>query len=226
MKAIYKGQNIVGSDETGVGDYLTPLVACAAFVPYQNVNKLEQLGVTDSKKIADPKILELAELIKPLVKYRVKHLTQSGYNKLNKSYNANELKMFLHMGAINAIEESVKDIDLLIIDQFSNASSIQKYYQKLGKSSFDLKPFKANLKLVEKGEMEHVSVAAASILARAYFINYMSKQNKEWDTVFPLGTNSIVEDFAVKFVDLNGFDSLDKVAKLSFKTTEKLFGDK
>lgn len=226
MKSIYKNMNIIGSDETGVGDYLTPLVACAAFVPYQNVSKLEQLGVTDSKRLTDIAIQAMAEKIKPLVKYKVKHLTQTGYNKLNDSYNANELKMFLHMGAINDLEEKINDVDLIIIDQFSNASSIAKYYKRLGNSSFDLKPFKANLKLVEKGEMEHVSVAAASILARDYFIRYMSKQNKKWLTVFPLGTNSIVEEFAVNFVRKNGMDSLGEVAKLSFKTTEKLFGDK
>ena len=224
MKTIYKGLNIIGSDETGVGDYLTPLVACAAFVPYQNVNKLEAMGVTDSKKFSDKQILELAAKIKPLVKYKVKHLTQSGYNKLNTSYNANELKMFLHMGAINALEEKINDVDLIIIDQFSTEASITKYYKRLGSSSFDFVPFKAKLKLVTKGEMEHVSVAAGSILARAFFIELMEKQNTKWNTVFPLGTNAIVEEFAVNFVEKNGIEKLSEVAKVSFKTTEKLFG--
>ena len=94
MKSIYKGKNIIGSDETGVGDYLTPLVAAAVFVPYQNVDKLSKMGITDSKKISDKQILILANKIKPLIKYRIKHLTQAGYNKLNKSFNANELKCF------------------------------------------------------------------------------------------------------------------------------------
>ena len=225
MKTIYRGLNIIGSDETGVGDYLTPLVACAAFVPYQNVAKLEALGVTDSKKLSDKQIIEMAEKIKPLVKYRVKHLTQAGYNKLNSSYNANELKMFLHMGAINALESVINDVDLIIIDQFSTEASIMKYYERLQKSSFDFKPFEAKLKLVTKGEMEHVSVAAGSILARAFFVELMNKQNTKWNTVFPLGTNSIVEAFTIDFVNKNGKESLTDVAKVSFKTTEKLFGE-
>ncbi len=218
--------NIIGSDETGVGDYLSPLVAAAVFVPYQNVARLEALGVDDSKKITDAKIITLAEKIKPLVKYRVKHLTQSGYNKLNDSYNANELKMFLHMGAINDLEAVIKDVDLIIIDQFSNENAISKYYKRLGESSFGFKQFKAKLKLVEKGESEHVSVAAGSIIARAFFLELMEKQNAKWETRFPLGTNKIVEDFAVDFVQKHGRDKLDQVAKISFKTTKKLFDNK
>jgi len=179
MKAIYKNLNIIGSDETGVGDYLSPLVAAAVFVPFQNVSKLENLGITDSKKLTDQKIVQLAEKIKPLIKYRVKHLTQTGYNKLNKSFNANELKMFLHMGAINSLEESVKDADLIIIDQFSSESSIKKYYKRMGESNFGFKQFKSKLKLVDKGEMEHVAVAAGSIMARAFFVELMEKQNKK-----------------------------------------------
>ena len=224
MKSIYKGMNIIGSDETGVGDYLTPLVACAAFVPFENVAKLEEMGVTDSKKLSDKQITELAVRIKPLVKYSVKHLTPAGYNKLNTSYNANELKMFLHMGAINELEDSNDKADLIIIDQFSTEASIKKYYKRLGASSFDFKQFKAKLKLVTKGEMEHVSVAAGSILARAFFVELMGKQNKKWNTTFPLGTNKIVEAFIEKFVEKEGIENLKEVAKLSFKTTEKLFG--
>ena len=224
MKSIYKDMNIIGSDETGVGDYLTPLVACAVFVPFQNVSKLESLGVTDSKKLSDKQIVEIANNIKPLDKYRVKHLTPSGYNKLNKSYNANELKMFLHMGAINDLEESIDKADLIIIDQFSTEASIKKYYKRLGESTFGFKQFKAKLKLVEKGEMEHVSVAAGSIIARATFVELMKKQNEKWGMKFPLGTNAIVESFAKDFVAKHGIDSLKEVAKLSFKTTEKLFG--
>lgn len=180
MKEIYKNLNVIGSDETGVGDYLSPLVAAAVFVPKNNVFKLEQMGITDSKKLTDKKIVELAEAIKPLIIHRVKHLTQSGYNKLNTSLNANELKMFLHMGCINEVEEKIDSADLLIIDQFSTTDSIKKYYKRLGEmKSFNFKPFKTKLKLVEKGEMEHVAVAAASIIARAKLVELMDKQNKE-----------------------------------------------
>ena len=222
MREEYLNKNIIGSDETGVGDYLSPLVCSAVFVPKENVHRLEALGIKDSKKLTDKKIQELADKVKPMVRHSIKHLTQKGYNKLNSSFNANELKMFLHMGAINSLEENIEDTDLIIIDQFSTEDSIKKYEKRLLGTSFGFKEFKAPLKLVTKGESEHVAVAAASIIARDFLIKLMDKQNKEWNTVFPLGTNPIVEDFARDFVNKHGKDKLGEVAKLSFKTTEKI----
>ncbi|MGL5308521.1 MAG: hypothetical protein ACRC9F_00545, partial [Metamycoplasmataceae bacterium] len=137
---IFDNKNVIGVDETGVGDYLTPLVACGAFVEYSNISKIKQLGITDSKIMTDKKILEVFPKLKELLKYKVSHLTQQGYNNLNKYMNANELKMFLHMKSINHLELKEKvNSDMTIIDQFSNEASIVKYYTSLveGKLSAD-----------------------------------------------------------------------------------------
>ncbi|NQZ29087.1 MAG: ribonuclease HIII [Mycoplasmatales bacterium] len=222
MKSIYKNLKIIGADETGVGDYLTPLVAAAVFVPIQYIPKLEAMGITDSKKLTDKKILELFEQIKPMIKSSVRHLSQKGYNKLNTSFNAHELKTLIHLQAINAVESRVDDIDLIILDQFVNENSFNKYVTKLDKSNLDVSPLKKELKLVTKGEMEHVSVAAASIVARAYFLKMMESQNKRYDMTFPLGTNDRSVACAKEFVQRYGTDKLNEVAKLSFKTTEKV----
>ncbi|TCG10896.1 ribonuclease HIII [Mycoplasma todarodis] len=222
MKAIYKDLKIIGADETGVGDYLTPLVAAAVFVPPQYISKLEAMGITDSKKLTDKKILELFEKIKPLIKSSVRHLSQKGYNKLNTSFNAHELKTIIHLQAINAVESRVDNIDLVILDQFVNENSFNKYVSRLEKSSLDIPPIKRELKMVTKGEMEHVSVAAASIVARAYFLKMMESQNKRYDMTFPLGTNDRAVTCAKEFVNKYGAEKLNEVAKLSFKTTEKV----
>ncbi len=222
MKAIYKDLKIIGADETGVGDYLTPLVAAAVFVPTQHIAKLEAMGITDSKKLTDKKILELFEQMKPLIKSSVRHLSQKGYNKLNTSFNAHELKTIIHLQAINAVESRVEGIDLIILDQFVNENSFNKYVSRLDKSSLDVSPLKKELKMVTKGEMEHVSVAAASIVARAYFLKMMESQNERYNMTFPLGTNDRSVSCAKEFVKKYGAEKLNEVAKLSFKTTEKV----
>ncbi|CAM9097419.1 ribonuclease HIII [Mycoplasma marinum] len=222
MKAIYRNLKIIGADETGVGDYMTPLVAAAVFVPLQHIKKLEDMGITDSKKLTDKKILELFEKIKPLIKSSVRHLSQKGYNKLNTSFNAHELKTIIHLQAINAVESRVDDIDLVILDQYVNENSFNKYVQRIEKSSLDIKGIKPKLKMVTKGEMEHVSVAAASIVARAYFLKMMEAQCKKYNMNFPLGTNDRVVNAALEFVNKYGKDKLIEVAKLSFKTTSKI----
>ena len=219
----YQKQNVMGCDETGVGDYLTPLVAASVFVPWQNVSKLIKIGVIDSKKLSDQKIVKLAAQIKPIVISEVKHLTQGGYNKLNQNLNANELKTFLHLTNINRLENKIHDIDLVIVDQFSNLKSFNKYIARLVKMNFNLKKIKnKNINLIVNGELEHVAVAAASILARDKFLHLMKIQNATWKTNFPLGTNNKVEAFARDFLNKHGQSELKKVAKWKFKTTKKI----
>ena len=220
---VFDGKNIIGVDETGVGDYLTPLVACAAFVEVSNIEKIKQLGVTDSKLMTDKKILEIFPKLKDLLVFRVSHLTQKGYNNLNKYMNANELKMFLHIKSINHLELTLKvKNDMIIIDQFSNESSIVKYYTTLVEGKLSAESFVKPVMLLEKAESKHISVAAASVIARYHFLKMMEEQDEEIEMKTPLGTNEIVEKFAMEFVKTYGRKSLYSLAKISFKTTEKI----
>lgn len=221
MNQIYKNKNLVGADETGVGDYLTPLVVASVFVPKQNILKLKKIGIKDSKKISDHKILSLFEKIKPMIKSSIRYFSQEKYNQLNQKYNANELKMFLHLKALNALEDKIKDIDLILLDAFSNEKSLEKYKKRLINEKI-VKKLKNNIMYKTNAENEHISVAAASIVARSYFIKLMKKQNEIWNMKFPLGTNQNVENFAREFVKKHGKENLIKIAKISFKTTKKI----
>lgn len=220
---IFENKNVIGVDETGVGDYLTPLVACAAFVESSNIDKIKKLGITDSKLMTDKKIIEVFPELKNLLVYKVNHLTQKGYNNLNKYMNANELKMFLHMKSINHLELKMKvNSDMSIIDQFSNESSIVKYYTSLVEGKLSAESFVKPVMLLEKAESKHVAVAAASVIARYHFLKMMEEQDEELEMKTPLGTNEIVEKFAIKFVETYGRKALYSLAKISFKTTEKI----
>jgi ribonuclease HII len=220
---IFDNKSIIGVDETGVGDYLTPLVACAAFVEFENIEKIKQLGVTDSKLMTDKKIIEVFPMLKDLVVFRVNHLTQKGYNNLNKYMNANELKMFLHIKSINHLELKLKvKSDMTIIDQFSTEASIVKYYESLVGGKLTADSFVKPVMLLEKAESKHVSVAAASVIGRYHFLKMMEDQDEELDMKTPLGTNETVEKFAMDFVKTYGRKALYSLAKISFKTTEKI----
>lgn len=220
---VFVNKNIIGVDETGVGDYLTPLVACAAFVEVKNIEKLKQLGITDSKLMTDEKIIKVFPMLKDLVVYSVNHLTQKGYNSLNKYMNANELKMFLHIKSINKLELSLKvDNHMTIIDQFSNESSIVKYYASLVEGKLSAESFVKPVMLLEKAESKHISVAVASVIARYHFLKMMEEQDEALEMKTPLGTNEIVEKFAIKLIEIYGRKALYGLAKISFKTTEKI----
>lgn len=221
-----ENKNIIGSDETGVGDYLTPLVAAAVYVEKDNIEELKKLGVKDSKSLSDKKIQEIFLQIKDLIKYRVNHLTQKGYNNLAKYMNAHELKMFLHLKCITTLEKYDKvNEDLILLDAFASIDNITKYYENLMKSKLKTDEIKKEIILGEKAESIHVAVAAASIVARYYFLEMMKEQEETIGMKFPLGTNEEVEKTAIEFCEKYGRKALYEVAKISFKTTEKVYAE-
>ena len=63
LSVYYK--NAIGSDEVGTGDYFGPIVVTSAYVKKEDIDFLENLGVKDSKKLTDEKILKIVpEIIK------------------------------------------------------------------------------------------------------------------------------------------------------------------
>ena len=55
----YYYASCVGSDEVGTGDYFGPIVVTASYLKKEDIEKLEKLGVHDSKKLTDEKILKI-----------------------------------------------------------------------------------------------------------------------------------------------------------------------
>lgn len=223
----YNNFNIIGSDETGVGDYLSPIVSCAVFLSKEDAIKVKSLGVKDSKLLSDAQIKKIAKILKLQVSHSFSFFSQKGYNNLNKNFNAHEIKMFLHLKTINFLEKRHKNVDFVVIDAFSDEKNIDKYISKLlSIPKFSLEKILNKKILVQKAESLSLAVACASILARNYLLEKMAIQNEKYKIIFPLGTNLKVENFSREFVKNFGFEELYNVAKIKFKTTEKLFPEK
>ena len=66
----YYNSSSIGSDEVGTGDYFGPIVVTSCYVSKEDIPFVEGLGIKDSKKLDDEKILKIApELIKK-IKYK------------------------------------------------------------------------------------------------------------------------------------------------------------
>ncbi|AXJ68669.1 ribonuclease HIII [Mycoplasmopsis bovis] len=223
--SLLENKSIIGVDEVGVGDYFGPLCACAVFIDAQNVNKVAELGIKDSKKLSDKRIKELALKLKNsgLIHYSLAHLNPSGYNKLNKSYNANILKMFVHLKAINSVVFKLKNIkyDYIFIDKYASVDNMLKYYNELviNNNWANFQEINEDILIANKAESYSISVAAASILARDQFLTLVSKMNDEYNTVFPLGAGPKVNAFAKDFFAKHSYDEevIKKTCKKSFK---------
>ncbi len=75
-----------------------------------------------------------------------------------------------------------------------------------------------------KGESD-IAVAAASILARERFVDWMEKTSRAGGVELPLGASDAVVEAARQVVARHGPDALGRVTKLHFKTTQRVSGD-
>jgi ribonuclease HIII len=210
---------IIGTDESGKGDYFGPLVSAGVYVDERVAKDLFAYGVNDSKKLTDSKNLELAQEVAKICKGRfaIIEISPEKYNDLYEQFKKEKknLNTLLAWGHAKAIEEILSKVDckVAIADQFADESFILGKLQEKGKK----------LKLIQTHKAEqNIAVAAASILARARFLEKLSKLSNEYNIDLPKGASQIVIEYAKKFVEMHGKEALRKVAKLHFKTTTEV----
>ena len=68
----------------------------------------------------------------------------------------------------------------------------------------------------------NLAVAAASVLARDRFLGWLEQEGRELGRPLPKGASSQVEAVARELVAAHGREALGRVAKLHFKTTERI----
>lgn len=70
---------------------------------------------------------------------------------------------------------------------------------------------------------DDIAVAAASIVARAEFVQHITTLSQQFDIVFPKGaSNPEIVTVGREIVARAGQEALGKVAKLHFKTTQTI----
>lgn len=205
----------IGIDESGKGDYFGPLVIAAVFVDTSSEADLALMGARDSKKISDGRILEMAPDIRQACRHSVVAIGPQRYNELYaKIRNLNRLLAWGHARALENILQQV-DCSLAISDQFGDEQLILNALQAKGKK----------IRLVQRMKAEtDLAVAAASVLARAEFLHRLQRLSQEIGTSLPKGASPAVELAARMVIKKHGRERLGAVAKLHFKTTERVVG--
>jgi len=211
----YMYVNSVGSDEVGTGDYFGPIVVTASYVKREDVSYLKELGCTDSKKITDEKILEIAPLIAKKIKYTSLILSNSDYNKNHSKYNMNKVKAILHNKVLLEIMDSKPEVDYIVVDQFAEP---YVYYNYLKESP----RIQRNITFMTKAESQNMAVACSSIICRYLFLKEYDKLNKKLNVNLPKGAGPNVDIVGRELVEKYGEKILEDIAKLSFKNTEKI----
>jgi ribonuclease HIII len=206
----------IGIDESGKGDYFGPLVIAAVFVQAAGEAELKLMRVRDSKKISDGRILEMAADIRQVCRHSIVAIGPQRYNDLYaKMRNLNRLLAWGHARALENLLEQV-DCSLAISDQFGDQQLVLNALQERGKL----------IRLVQHPKAEaDLAVAAASILARAEFLRRLQRLSDEVGTTLPKGASPSVELAARMVLKKHGRERLAAVAKLHFKTTDRVVGE-
>lgn len=224
---------LIGVDETGVGDYFTPVISVACFIPEYNLDKVLELGVKDSKQLSDSKIIKIAASLKELVKWKSLTLSQGGYNNLiGANINNNEIKTLIHSKTINNLLQTLPTKVDVLIDQYTVSRQVyEKHLTKLNSIKWlDFKKPNTTVFLETKAESKSLSVACASILARAILLEKINAQREAYNFEFSLGASKKIILQAIQFAKKFGLEELKKVSKFSFKITKEVIdaidGDK
>ena len=215
--AKYHNCSSVGSDEVGTGDYFGPVVVTATYVKKEDVEKLEKLGVGDSKKITDEKIKKITpELIK-IVKYRSMILTNQEYNeKYTKDINMNKIKAILHNKVLyQLMTEEKPEIDYIVVDEFAREN---RYYEYLN----GVPNIQRGITFMTKAEDKNLAVASASIISRYIFLKEFDKLSDSIHIPLPKGAGRDVDSIGEEIVEKYGEDKLKEIAKVNFKNTDRI----
>ena len=206
-----------GVDESGKGDYFGPLVVAGVYADAQLAEPLMRIGCKDSKLISsDAQISHMAEQIKnlPGMAFEVLCIGPARYNDLyTQMGNLNKLLAWGHARVIAALHAKVPACPRALSDQFANEWVLRR---ALGQYHLPVQ-----LEQYPRAEQD-IAVAAASILARARFVEWMNKTARAAKCELPLGCAPHVLDAARRFVALHGSSRLRDVAKLHFKLTAQL----
>ncbi len=206
----------IGSDETGCGDFFGPVVVAATFVSKENIDFLRDLGVKDSKKITDDKIIEIAPKIIDKIPYICYVLDNKTFNENFKNINMVKLKCILHNKVLCSLIEKYKPVyKVAVIDQFVNS---KKYYEYLADAPKRLN----NIAFYTKGESKCMAVAAASVIARYQFLKEMKKLDNIVGFHLQKGASNTVDEQIKKIITDKGEDFLINIGKLNFKNYAKL----
>lgn len=213
----YHDCSSVGSDEVGTGDYYGPIVVTASYVEKNDVEFLTKLGVGDSKKITDEKILKMAPEIAKKVKYRSIILSNTEYNeKYTKDVNMNKIKSIMHNKVLyQLIQEENPKYDYIIIDEFARETRYFGYLQ-------GIKDVQRGITFMTKAEDKNLAVACSSIISRYIFLKEFDKLSDSLHIPLPKGAGAEVDKIGEEIIEKYGEEKLNEIAKLNFANTKRI----
>jgi ribonuclease HIII len=177
-------------------------------------------GIQDSKRIgSDAKIRSLGDLIRK-TQGAVHETIVIGPEKYNELYakfgNLNSLLGWGHARVIENLLALKPSCPRALSDKFADARVIERSLMQHGQ--------KIKMEQRTKAESD-LAVAAASILAREGFIDWLDKRSRQLGLKLARGVSAQVKETARAIVEKDGPAALRQVAKVHFRTAHEIAPD-
>ncbi|MDQ6623284.1 MAG: ribonuclease HIII [Verrucomicrobiota bacterium] len=209
-----------GVDESGKGDFFGPLVIAGVYVDRGIARKFMEAGVQDSKRIgSDARIHSLGDIIRKTQGALIERVIigPEKYNELYEKFgNLNSLLGWGHARVIENLALRKPDCPRALSDKFADARVIERALEKHGRD--------IHLEQRTKAESD-LAVAAASIIAREGFIDWLDKRSRQIGIKLGRGVSAQVKEAARALVEKEGPDALRQVAKVHFRTAHEVAPD-
>ena len=200
---------LIGSDECGKGDYFGPLVTVALRLEPDQRSELAATGAADSKQLSDERVRVLGPALQARYPHAIELLEPPEYNAEHaRQKNLNPMLADLHARAIRAL---ARPGDRVLVDRFANEKLVAERLEGVDVELFQ----------TPRAERE-LAVAAASVIARAVFLERLAALSEECAVDLHKGAGAPTDKAAREYVRLHGFDALERVAKVHFKNTGKI----
>ncbi|EAZ84640.1 ribonuclease HIII [Lysinibacillus fusiformis] len=210
--------SVLGSDETGTGDYFGPITVAAVYVPASKIELINELGVKDSKLLSDDYMRKIAPDLRAACVHSVLVLRNEKYNSLQaKGYSQGKMKAMMHNKALqNTLTKMTPEKpECILIDQFAERGVYYNYLKN------EREIVQESVYFSTKAEQLHVAVATASILARAAFLKEMDRLSEIAGLELMKGASNKVDVQAARIWRKQGEEFLRSITKWHFANTEK-----
>ena len=210
--------SVLGSDETGTGDYFGPITVAAVYVPASKIELINELGVKDSKMLSDDYMRKIAPDLRAACVHSVLVLRNEKYNSLQaKGYSQGKMKAMMHNKALqNTLTKMAPEKpECILIDQFAERGVYYNYLKT------EREIVQESVYFSTKAEQLHVAVATASILARAAFLKEMDRLSEIAGLELMKGASSKVDVQAARIWRKQGEEFLRSITKWHFANTDK-----
>jgi ribonuclease HIII len=205
----------VGTDEAGKGDYFGPLVVAGVRVlGVETARKLYDIGARDSKTLSVLGALNVARRVLESVgpeNTRVVVLPPKQYEVRRHAADDNVSKLLAQVNVQIFEELGSEAVKLFVVDEFGKAarSCVEPWL-----------PPGVRL-VVRPGAEDDVAVAAASVLARARYLEEMDALSEDIGFELPRGATHVL-GAARRVAEKRGLEGLEEVAKVHFSTTARV----